>query len=216
MGYDWYDKLVHVPYGTVSIGGEKLATRTGNVVLLKDLFAQAINKVRDLIDDKNPQLEDKEQVAEAVGVGAVVFHYLYNSRIKDINFIMEDALSFEGSTGPYAQYTYARTRSILEKAGQIDRESQCILTAPEEAEVLKALSRFPEKVLEAIDGYEPSVITRYTVDLCTAFNRFYHNCPIISADDPAVRNTRLRICDASGTVIRTALRLICMKAPEKI
>ncbi len=216
MGYDWYDKLVHVPYGTVSIGGEKLATRTGNVVLLKDLFAQAINKVRDLIDDKNPQLEDKEQVAEAVGVGAVVFHYLYNSRIKDINFIMEDALSFEGSTGPYAQYTYARTRSILEKAGQIDRECQCILTAPEEAEVLKAISRFPEKVLEAIDGYEPSVITRYTVDLCTAFNRFYHNCPIISADDPAVRNTRLRICDASGTVIRTALRLICMKAPEKI
>ena len=101
MGYDWYDRLVHVPYGTVSIGGEKLATRTGNVVLLKDLFAQAIEKSRAIVEEKNPGLENKDEVAEAVGVGAVVFHYLSNSRIKDISFVIEDALSFEGNTGPF-------------------------------------------------------------------------------------------------------------------
>ncbi len=170
MGYDWYDRLVHVPYGTVSIGGEKLATRTGNVVLLKNLFAQAIDKVRARIEEKNPGLADKDQVAEAVGVGAVVFHYLYNSRIKDINFVMEDALSFEGNTGPYAQYTYARTCSLLEKAGDIPAMEGKI-TAAEEGEVLKILSRFPEKVQAALAEYEPSVITRYAIELCTAFNR---------------------------------------------
>ena len=215
MGYDWYNQLVHVPYGTVSIGGEKLATRTGNVVLLKDLFAQAIDKVRVRIEEKNPGLADKDAVAEAVGVGAVVFHYLYNSRIKDINFVMEDALSFEGNTGPYAQYTYARTCSVLEKAGEIPSAAGKI-TAPEEAEVLKILSRFPEKVQTALAEYEPSVITRYAIDLCTAFNRFYHNCPILSAEDAEVRATRLRITRASGTVIKTALRLICLRTPEKI
>ena len=215
MGYDWADKLVHVPYGTVSIGGEKLATRTGNVILLKDLFRQAIDKVCELMDEKNPDLPDKEAVAEAVGVGAVVFHYLYNNRTRDINFILENALSFEGSTGPYAQYTYARTCSILEKAGNMVG-GDVVITADEEAEVLKTINRFPEKVLEAIEEYEPSVITRYIIDLCTAFNRFYHNCPIISAEDEAVKNTRLRLTKATQTVLGRALSLICMKAPSKI
>lgn len=215
MGYDWFDQLIHVPYGTVSIGGEKLATRTGNVVLLKDLFAQAIEKVHMRIEEKNPTLADKDAVAEAVGVGAVVFHYLYNSRIKDINFVMEDALSFEGNTGPYAQYTYARTCSVLEKAGELPN-TEGKLTAAEEGEVLKILSRFPEKVQTALSEYEPSVITRYAIELCTAFNRFYHNCPILTAEDAAVRATRLRITKACGTVIKSALRLICLRTPEKI
>ena len=125
MGYDWYDKLVHVPYGTVSINGEKLATRTGNVVLLKDLFEMAIEKVSVLIEQKNQQLENKEEVAEAVGVGAVVYYYLLNSRIKDISFKLEDALSFEGNTGPYAQYTYARACSILSKTDAIPSSGEC-------------------------------------------------------------------------------------------
>ena len=215
MGYDWYDGLVHIPYGTVSIAGQKLATRTGNVVLLKDLFAKAIEKVKVRIEEKNPDLVDKDAVAEAVGVGAVVFHYLYNSRIKDINFIMEDALSFEGHTGPYAQYTYARTCSVLEKAGEI-ADAPLKLTAAEESDLLKTLARFPEKVAAALADYEPSVITRYAIDVCTAFNRFYHNCPILSAEDAKVRATRLRITRACGTVIKNALRLICLRTPEKI
>ncbi|MBQ7922797.1 MAG: arginine--tRNA ligase [Clostridia bacterium] len=216
MGYDWSDKLVHVPYGTVSIGGEKLATRTGNVVLLKELFRQAIEKVTEIMNEKNPDLPNKEATAEAVGVGAIVFNYLYNSRIKDINFTIESALSFDGSTGPYAQYTYARTCSILEKAGQTPTVSGTGITAEEEAAVLKVLAKFPERVLQAIEESEPCVIARYVIELCTAFNRFYKACPILSAEDADVRAFRLRITSAVNTVLASALHLICMKTPEKI
>ncbi|MBE6569896.1 MAG: arginine--tRNA ligase [Ruminococcaceae bacterium] len=216
MGYDWSDKLVHVPYGTVSIGGEKLATRTGNVVLLKDLFRQAIEKVTEIMNEKNPDLPNKEATAEAVGVGAIVFNYLYNSRIKDINFTIESALSFDGSTGPYAQYTYARTCSILEKAAQMEKNGNAGITADEEAAVLKVLAKFPERVLQAIEEYEPCVIARYVIELCTAFNRFYKACPILSAEDENTRAFRLRITSAVNTVLATALHLICMKTPEKI
>lgn len=217
MGYDWVNELVHVPYGTVSIGGAKLATRTGNVVLLKDLFRQSIDKVREIMDEKNPDLENREEVAEAVGVGAVVFNYLFNNRIKDMSFTLESALSFEGSTGPYAQYTYARTCSILSRAQKDAAAEKTVhITTEEEIEVLRTLAKFPERVAAAIDEYEPSNITRYIIELCTAFNRFYHNCPIMTADDAGVRSERLRITSAVNTVLATALHLICMKTPEKI
>ena len=218
MGYDWSKDLVHVPYGTVSINGEKLATRTGNVILLKDLFAMAIDKVNDIISEKNPNLKGKEKVAEAVGVGAVVFHYLSNNRMRDINFVLEDALSFDGNTGPYAQYTYARTCSILEKASYAagSPPEQIKLSAPEEGELALALARFPERVLSAIDDYEPSVITRYILELCSAFNRFYHNCQIITAESKESRQLRLSLVYATNTVLGTALELICMKKTEKI
>ncbi|MBR0303766.1 MAG: arginine--tRNA ligase, partial [Clostridia bacterium] len=216
MGYDWYSQLVHVPYGTVSIDGAKLATRKGHVVLLRDLFATAIEKVMSVIDEKNPDLENKEEVAQAVGVGAVVFHYLFNNRIKDINFNMEAALSFEGNTGPYAQYTFARTCSVLAKAGGAQRCGDAALTDPSESDLLKTLSVFPEKVIAALTDHEPSVITRYIIDVCTSFNRFYHDCKIIGADDESVRATRLRLTAAAGTVLKNALHLICIKTPEKI
>ena len=217
MGYDWYDKLVHVPYGTVRINGEKLATRTGNVILLKDLFATAIEKVGEIINEKNPNLPNKDEVSEAVGVGSVVFYYLYNNRIKDINFIMKDALSFEGNTGPYAQYTYARTCGILEKASQLNIKSTApVVTTNEESELLKVLSKFNEAVNSAIKEYEPSVITRYIIDVCSAFNKFYHNCQIVTADDEAIRNTRIRLTDATKTVLGTAFGLVCIKKTEKI
>lgn len=216
MGYDWVNSLVHVPYGTVSIGGEKLATRTGNVVLLKDLFRQSIEKVYEIMEEKNSDPANRDEVAEAVGVGAIVFHYLYNSRIKDINFMLENALSFEGNTGPYAQYTYARTCSILEKAGDMDLTGDAVITAPEEAALLVTLSKFPERVDEAVAQYEPSVITRYAIDVCTAFNRFYQSCPILTVEDSAVRATRVRLARAAGIVLRSALRLICIRTPEKI
>ncbi len=216
MGYDWYDKLVHVPYGTVSINGEKLATRTGNVILLKDLFATAIEKVSEIIEEKNPNLPNKEEVSEAVGVGSVVFYYLYNNRIKDINFIMEDALSFDGNTGPYAQYTYARCCGIIEKASGLNVDTTPVITANEEADLLKVLSKFNEAVKDAIKVYEPSVITRYIIDVCTSFNKFYHNCQIVSAEDEKVRNTRIRLTNAVKTVLGSAFGLICMKKTEKI
>ena len=215
MGYDWYDRLVHVPYGTVSIDGSKLATRTGNVVLLRDLFAKAIEKVQAVIDEKNPDLEKRDEVAEAVGVGAVVFHYLYNNRIKDINFVMDEALSFDGATGPYAQYTYARTCSILEKASP-DHNRAAALTTPEEIAAVKCVAKFPEKIQTAKNSYEPSVITRYIIELATAFNRFYQACPIIAAPDEETKNTRLLITEAVGHTLKNALGLICMKTPKKI
>lgn len=217
MGYDWHDKLVHVPYGTVSINGEKLATRTGNVILLKDLFSTAIEKVNEIIGEKNPNLENREEVAEAVGVGSVVFYYLYNNRIKDINFVMSDALSFEGNTGPYAQYTYARTCGILEKAKDVNwQNSEPIITTNDEAELLKVLSKFNEAVNGAIKDYEPSIITRYIIDICSTFNKFYHNCNIITADDDKIKCSRIRLVNATKIVLGTAFGLICMKKTEKI
>ena len=220
MGYDWADELVHVPYGTVSIGGEKLATRTGNVILLKNLFAMAIEKVREVIDEKNPGLENKDEISEAVGVGAIVFYYLLGNRIKDIDFRLEDALSFDGNTGPYVQYTYARTCSVIEKSKStgIDYDSYTggKITAPEEAALLKVLAKFPEKVISAIDDLEPSIITRYILDVAAEYNRFYHNCQILSANDPETAAFRLRLTRATGYVLGNAFELICMKKTPKI
>lgn len=215
MGYDFADKLVHVPYGMVSIDGAKLATRTGNVILIRDLLSAAVDKVTDVINEKNPNLENKEQTAEAVGIGAVIFHYLLNNRIKDVNFVMEDALSFDGNTGPYAQYTYARTCSILEKAGEVTVDGIRI-TEPAEAALCKVLSQFGEAVLSAVADYEPSDVTRYILDVCTAFNRFYHDCPILSAADETTRKSRVALTQATNYVLGNALPLICLKTPEKI
>ena len=218
MGYDWYDKLVHIPYGTVSIGGAKLATRTGNVVLLKDLFAAAIDKVTEIMEEKNPALKGRTDIAEAVGVGAIVFYYLSNNRIKDINFNMEEALSFDGNTGPYVQYTYARASSILEKAGDAAPASidRVVVTEPQEKALCLVLSQFEERVRLALRDYEPSVITRYILDVATAFNRFYHDCAIMTADDPAVRASRLALTAATKYVLGSAFGLICLRKTEKI
>ena len=216
MGYEWFDQLVHVPYGTVSINGAKLATRTGNVILLRDLFALAVEKVEKIIEEKSPDLENRASVAESVGVGAIVFYYLYNNRMKDINFVLEEALSFEGNTGPYAQYTYARACSVLEKAGGFDANKSVAITCEEESALVKVLARFPEKVLDAINDYEPSVITRYIIEVATAFNRFYHNCKIMNADSEEIKNSRLILASAAKTVLGNAFDLICIKKEEKI
>jgi arginyl-tRNA synthetase len=218
MGYEWANQLIHVPYGTVSLNGEKLATRTGNVILLRDLFSESIDKVGKIIEEKNPSLENKDEIAEAVGVGAIIFYYLSNNRIKDINFILEDALNFDGNTGPYAQYTYARTCSIISKVGGIPdtMPSAADATDPSETALLKTLSIFPEKVLSAIDELEPSIITRYIIDVCTAFNRFYHECQILNASDTKIRDFRVALTAATRVVIGNAFGLICMRKTEKI
>lgn len=219
MGYDWYDELVHVPYGTVSVNGAKLATRTGNVVLLRDLFGAAIEKVTEIMETKNPALKGRTDVAEAVGVGAIVFYYLSNNRIKDINFSMEEALSFDGNTGPYVQYTYARACSILEKAGVTDGTpvpAELTLTDPLEKVLCVTLSEFEERVRMALRDYEPSYITRYILDVATAFNRFYHDCAIVTAEDAAVRETRLALTRATKYVLGRAFGLICLRKTEKI
>ena len=215
MGYDWYDKLVHVPYGTVSINGAKLATRTGNVILLKDLFAEAIARVKEIAAEKHPDEAECQAIAEKVGVGAIVFYYLSNNRIRDINFMMDDALSFDGNTGPYAQYTYARTCSVLEKVTEAGEMTDAPL-GELEVELAKTLSVFPERINAALADYEPSVVTRYILDLCAAFNRFYHECSIANCEDAALRSSRIALTKATNQVLRTALHLICLQSPEKI
>ena len=214
MGYDWHEQLVHIPYGTVSLNGAKLATRTGNVVLLKDLFALAIEKVKGIMAEKNPDLANNEEVAEAVGVGAIVFYYLTNNRIKDINFNLEDALSFDGNTGPYVQYTYARTCSVLEKAKKSG--GNVTVTCDEEAALLKTLCQYEERVLTAIRDYEPSVITRFILDVAVAFNKFYHNCSILNAENDDVKATRVMLTEATNYVLGSAFSLICLKKTEKV
>ena len=216
MGYDFADKLYHVPYGTVSIGGEKLATRTGNVILLRDLFATAIDKCRAIIEEKNPDIENKEETAEAVGVGAVIFYYLYGNRMRDINFIMNDALDFNGNTGPYAQYTYARTNSILEKAGTIGEMPDISDMTATERELVKTLSLFPNKTESAIAEMEPSIITRYAIDICNAFNRFYQECPVVTCEDEGRRAFRLTLTKGVRDILGRCLELVCIKHPDKI
>ena len=215
MGYDWYDKLVHVPYGTVSINGAKLATRTGNVILLKDLFREAISRVAEITREKHSDEKECMEIAEKVGVGAIVFYYLSNNRMRDINFMMEDALSFDGNTGPYVQYTYARTCSVLERADKDYAMTDAPLTDVE-FELSKTLSVFPERVASAIADYEPSIVTRYILDLAAAFNRFYHECKIATCEDEALRASRFALTRATGRVLKTALHLICMQSPDKI
>lgn len=216
MGYPWYNELVHVPYGTVSLNGEKLATRTGNVVLLRDLFALAVEKVKGIMREKNPDRQDDDEVAEAVGVGAVVFYYLSNTRMKDINFVMDEALNFDGNTGPDVQYTYARACSVLERAGEAVAEGPVTVTDEKEAALIKTLCRYGERVTAAIADYEPSYITRFILDVASDFNAFYHNCRILSAEDPAVRMSRLRLTQAVKNVLGSAFELICLKKTEKV
>lgn len=214
MGEDWAKDLVHVPFGTVSIDGAKLATRTGNVILLEDIFKEATEKTLAIINEKNPDLENKEEVASAVGVGAVVFHDLSNNRIKDINFIWDEVLNFDGNTGPYVQYTYARCCGILEKAGSFEKCGK--ITEEAECNIIKTLSIFPEKVEQARRELEPSVISRYMLDVCQEFNRFYHDCPVLKAEDEDVKNTRLAIVKATSTVLHNGLKLIGLKTPKNI
>ncbi|MBQ8759000.1 MAG: arginine--tRNA ligase, partial [Clostridia bacterium] len=205
MGYEWSKDLVHVPFGTVSIEGAKLATRTGNVVLLEDIFRIATQKTLEIINQKNPDLENKQEVASAVGVGAVVFHDLSNNRIKDVNFMWDEVLNFDGNTGPYVQYTYARCCGVLEKSPQtleIRQDSGYVLTEEAESKIIKTLKLFPEKVRQARDDLEPSLVARYLLDVCADFNRFYHDCPVLKCEDENVRRTRLAIVKATSIVLK--------------
>ncbi len=215
MGYDWNDKMVHVPYGKISINGSKLATRTGNVVLLEELFDDAAKRALAIIEQKNPDLENKEYIADKVGIGAVIFNQLSTGRIKDINFVWEEALSFEGNTGPYVQYTYARTCSVLSKAEIKADLPQGIALNDDEKALISVLARFEQKVEQAHNDYEPSYISRYLLDVCAAFNRFYHNCPILK-EEGSVRDLRVALTKAANTVIGNGLWLIGLEKTPKI
>ena len=218
MGYDWAKDLVHVPYGLVSLAGEKLSTRTGNIVYAEDILKEAIERAMHAILEKNPTLSEKEYVAKQVGVGAVIFHDLYNQRIKNVDFSWDEVLSFEGTTGPYVQYTYARAKSILRKNTDIGIDGDIdykILTDDITFSLVKNLLGYEEAVQHAAERYEPSVVARYLIDLASAFNRFYHECSVIHATEKE-KKARLLLVNMTQMVIKDACMLLGMECSEEM
>ncbi len=214
MDKPWAKDMVHVAFGMVSLEEGTMSTRKGNVVFLEDVINKCNEKAYKIINDKNPDLEDKEEVAKAVGTGAVIFGALMNSRIKDIVFSYDKVLNFDGETGPYVQYTYARCCSLLNKAGKIGNYVYDNLL-PQEYDLVSMLDKFPQIVISASEKYEPSFITRYAVDVASCFNKFYFDCKILGEEDN-VKNFRLTLTKATQTVIKNALSLLGIKTPEKM
>ena len=214
MGKDWAKDLVHIAYGMVSLESGAMSTRGGNVVLLEDVIEKTIEKAYKVIEDKNPNLKDKEKIASAVGTGSVIFSALCNNKIKDIVFSYDRVLSFEGETCPYVLYSVARCNSVLNKNG-LGGKFTINSLENEEYEVIKELGKFKDVVKSAGDKYEPSFVTRYALDLATAFNKFYFACKI-SCDDENVKNMRLSIASAVKTVLTNALTLLGIDTVEEM
>ncbi|GFR34954.1 arginine--tRNA ligase [Thermobrachium celere] len=219
MGYDWADNCVHVGFGLVKFADKKLSTRKGDVIFLEDLLNEGIARAKQAIEEKNPSLENKDEVAKKVGLGAVIFTYLKNNRERDIIFNFDDILNFDGETGPYVQYSYARAKSILRRAqeeGFAVNPDYSKLTSSEEFELTKILSSFNEAILLAIEKYEPSIVTRYVIDVAKAFNKFYNLCPILSCEDSGLKAARLKLVEASTYVIKNALALLGIEVVDKM
>ena len=219
MGFDFYSGLVHIPYGLVSLDGEKLSTRKGNIIYAEDILKEAVKRAYELIEEKNATLQNKEQTANKVGIGAVIFHDLFNQRIKNINFSWQEVLSFEGTTGPYVQYTYARSKSVLRKNGVIPVEENIDyekLTDDVSFELVKTIGEYGKAVHMAAENYEPSVIARFLINLCTGFNKFYQECPILKEKDDKTRKARLQLVEIVQRIIHEASELLGMECPEEM
>ncbi|MGQ8874360.1 arginine--tRNA ligase [Paenibacillus sp. TSA_86.1] len=222
MGYDWAANCEHIPFGLMRFEGRKMSTRRGKVVFLQEVLDEAVARALQIIQEKNPNLEQAEQVAEAVGVGAIVFGDLRNNRMNDIDFSLEDAVSFEGETGPYVQYTHARIQSVLLKAANVSSEEQERMNNHPGAVVgntswalLKLLSDYPSYLEKAVLRNEPSVIAKYTIDVAQAFNRFYHAERI--ADAPAdIRAFRVKLAKHTAERLAYNLSLLGVQAPERM
>ena len=215
MDFAGKDDVEHVAFGMVSMEDGSMSTRQGRVVWLQEVLDKAVEKARAIIEEKNPNLEDKAQIAESVGVGAVVFSALWNNRIKDIVFSYDKVLNFDGETSPYVQYTYARSKSALRKGGQYDLgnlDLEAILD-DDGYEVVKSILTFGDAVKQSAKVREPSVVTRHIVDLAEKFNRFYIGHRIV-VDDERVKNARLMLTDIVGRTIKEGLALLGIDAPE--
>ena len=217
MGYPWaQDQLEHVAFGMVSYEGQTLSTREGRVIYLDELLRRAQEKALEVINQKNPDLENKEEVARQVGVGAVVYSDLQNSRIKDIDFWWDRALNFDGETGPYVQYTFARCCSVMRKAGEKKAAPDYSALQDDEAQaVLRLLARFPEDVRAACRANEPFMVTRAVTDIAKAYNKYYYEHRILEGEE-AAQAARVQMTDAVRQVIKTGLFLIGMEAPERM
>ena len=220
LGLDekYTNNLIHVPFGMIQLKSGKMSTREGNVVKLEDLLKESISRVKEIIEKKNPELEDKEKIAETIGIGAVIFNDLYNSRMKDEIFDWDEMLNFNGETGPYLQYIYVRTNSILKKAGYIpelkDVDAQ-ELNDEGAINIIKILYSFEDVIKQAAEKNEPYIIARYLINLAQAFSSYYNDHKII-VDDKKVQNSRLYITYGVNLVLKTGAMLLGMKMPERM
>ena len=215
MGFDWSDDMTHVDFGLVTKNRQKLSTRKGNIILLEPTLQEAISRAKSQIEDKNPELENKEAVAHAVGVGAVKFYDLKTDRRNGYDFDLEAMVSFEGETGPYIQYAYARIQSIRRKADFTpDANADYRLNDAESWEIIKLLQDFGRVIKRAADNYEPSLIAKYAISLAQAFNKYYAHTRIL--DESPERDSRLALSYSTAVVLKEALRLLGVDAPEKM
>ena len=215
MGFDWSDDMVHVDFGLVTKNRQKLSTRKGNIILLEPTLQEAISRAKAQIEEKNPELENKEEVAHAVGVGAVKFYDLKTDRRNGYDFDLEAMVSFEGETGPYVQYAYARIQSILRKANFTpSTDATYSLSDPESWEIIKLLQDFSRVVKRAAENYDPSLIAKYAINLAQAFNKYYAHTRIL--DESPERESRLALSYSTAVVLKEALRLLGVEAPEKM
>ncbi|WP_251553626.1 arginine--tRNA ligase [Neobacillus muris] len=216
MGFDWADKMVHIPFGMMLKDGKKMSTRKGKVVLLEEVLAESIEMARSNIEEKNPTLKNKEEVAKQVGVGAVIFHDLKNYRMNDIEFSLEEMLRFEGETAPYVQYTFARACSILRKAGwKLETPAQAYQTSWEkEWKVVSLLMEFPSAIKRACENYDPSLVAKYIIDLAQVFNKYYAEVKVL--EESPEREARLALVCSVTVVLKEGLRLLGISAPEEM
>jgi arginyl-tRNA synthetase len=217
MGFPWANDCVHVDFGLIRFNDEKMGTRRGNIIFLEDVLDRAVELAEQIVDEKNPTLPSKREVAEAVGIGAVIFTDLSTRRVKDVNFEWEKVLTFEGETGPYMQYTHARACSVLRKADQpVRADADCApLTQDEEFDLVRLLADYPAVLRRAAEGYEPFFVTDYLLTLSERFNKYYHNYRILT-DEAAVREARLLLVKGVQLVIQSGLQLLGIRAPEEM
>lgn len=222
MGYEWQKDCIHVPFGLVMLEDGAMSTREGRVVFLEDVLNQAISKTKEIIDDKNPDAPNVEEISKQVGVGAVVFNELSNNRIKDYTFSWNHVLNFDGETGPYVQYTYARASSVIRNASanDMDKVRNCnieckYINSDSAKNLIKLIYRIPEVIIDSAYKDEPSILTRHTIDVAQAFNKFYHDEHIL-VDDEYERCAKLALVETSRIAIANCLKLIGIEAPERM
>lgn len=215
MGHDWAKDCIHVPFGMVSLEEGTLSTRKGRVVFLEDVLNNAIDKTAEIIENRNPNLKDKNKTAEQVGIGAIIFQELFNQRIKDYVFSLDRTLSFEGETGPYVQYTHARIVSLLKK-GEFDENKKInysLLNSEFEIDIIRLIYDFPRIIVDSCSKNEPYFITRHLVEIAKSFNKFYNSSQIL-VEDTEVKDARLMLCFITKTVIKTGLALLGIQSPN--
>ena len=216
LGYDWADDCVHVGTALVKFADKKLSTRKGDVIFAKDVIDEAKDKTLEVIESKNPNLANKDLVAKQVGIGAIIYTFLKNSRERDVVFSWEESLSFEGESGPYVQYSYVRGSSILNKAGSFNKDADLsVLTTEDEFNLVKLLGSFNDALKEAAERYEPFVITRYVTELAKAYNKFYNSHHILNAEEK-IKDARLVLTKAVCTVLKVSLGILGIETPESM